>query len=500
MKKIIILFLILSNLSCSFKLPNINQINIETNEGINKAKISWELPEKKNIEFVEIGYKIKDSNNKYEFLKVNNKNKITINDLKFDKQYIFIFTTHYKNNRKSESYEKELESISRGKHPEKIKVIKYDYLDDAIAFDVEQLDKKIKEITINLNDNIKGKYLFEGKKEITNNKIILYGLDVSSISTITFTTKSYAGKKNTLRIKNKFWISEFDRKFSDLILNKDKDIFNNRLKENKIFELSYSIHPLTKAIKLRDWDLISFLLTTELIHNHSFDMGPTDIYTYLGKAISENDIKMGTFLIKNGYKYTSNSYDSSLMSDFTLAVYYGAYEIVKLMLESGANPNMLTGGRNAYEPGMKYTTLLKIAEKNNHTNVYDLLLEFGADNLIPSSNYLLVYTKDNKLDEKICYLSRNRNKDIITIENDINLKFEDAIKYKPRIIAIPDQKTLVFNNRDLKGEAFDTIYDEKVAIMYINQKSSIDENITIYFISEKGKRGWAKGVDFTIEK
>lgn len=493
MFKVILLILTVLSLNSCLIVSEVNNLELKTIEGINKVEISWDFPRSRSHSHVEIFYTLWDREKEIiDSYKVYNENSITISNLLFNRKLNFTVQAVNKKGKKSKGIVERVKCIAISNLPDKINVISYKYKEDVVTFRIDPVNEIVEEIKVYISNGKKSSELID-KKEIGKDYIKLYGLDIENIKTFLFYGISYSGKRSRkLEVKNKYWKSIWEKEFSHIIEIKDVDTFNKLLEEKSIRYVPYDEHPLIHAINDRNWDDIKFLLSTDLIHNKVYDQLSHWGTTILSKAITDGDIELAEFLISNGYKFTIAGHNQSSYGDFLTAISEKQYDLVKLMLEHGANPNARRDGRLAFSPDVAYYTMLNLAEEYGNEVIYNLLIDYGADPLVPSCNYgqMLFYEDDYKTGGSS--ISRWRTKSAIPLHDDINLKYVDAIKYMPRFLASCEVDTNVYSSKEFKGNMKYIIKKgETFAVMTLGYRDFYkDKTKVAYIVSENDEKGW----------
>lgn len=492
MKKIILsLITILMLVSCKDKYLNVNNIKIEPRFGKDEVIVSWEIPQECDYEFIEINYSVNDEQNtNFKTEKVRDITRLLIKNFQYDTPYIFTFTTHYSEGNKSYTTTKNISGFKDTRPPKAIVINDYFYDGDYVTFNIVPLEKSVNEVVINIEKKYKSSK-FLGKREIGNDYLKLYVEDLGNIEDIysfEFYSIGYLKKFSPKTvIENKYKKTVWEKYFVDAIANNDVETFNKQLEEQPLPFYEYKEHPMTIAIKKSNWDQIKFMLKTKMSlefldnEDHGFP-------TFLTKAIYSNDIETATFLVNNGYKFSEES--------FAIAIEHGDYELVKQMLDNGANPDSFIGGREVFAPYVSYKSMLEVASKNKRDRIYDLLIERGADPLYPSSGYDQFIQMEETVELDKGSLHRWRTPEVVSLEDDENLTYEEAITYWPRMLIEPLASVEVYDNPELKGEPELSIdAGELIAVMTLTVKKTEtqDSKALIYMISETNKRGWISG-------
>lgn len=339
-----------------------------------------------------------------------------------------------------------------------------------------------------------------------DNKVIVKGLDFGTQYNFEISVYNKNGEKSETIYKkvdplkgNKQDV--FKQLFKEVIEQQDVELFNHMLEENRIYYLDHDTHPLTNAIKERNWNKIKFILSTNLDYTEGFSDGFTGITTYLSDAIKEGDAQLAKFLVTNGYKYSIDG-GVEIPSEFGLAISYGEYELVKMMLDKGTDPNSSSGGREVYAPEITYRTMLEIASRSDKMDIYNLLVDYGADPLIPSVSYTLSFKREGeRIYSEYGALHRWRTPEVVPLEDDSNITYDGALKYYPKMLAVSQDKVNLYKTRKLEEDFIATIdKGETVAVMIGEVLEDRDSEILIYIISESGKRGWTLGNNFLWSK
>ena len=166
------------------------------------------------------------------------------------------------------------------------------------------------------------------------------------------------------------------------------------------------IHAVVDAVgdkKISNEKVLDFLLNNGIDINFRGSLG-----TPLYYACSYSNVEMVKYLIGKGAKVTNNPQNELfVISDLFTAVTTRNFELVKLLLESGAV---------AEEKYASYGSPLSIAFDNNDINIVELLLKYGA-----SPNF---YIGDRTLLHKaVCNGNINMVELLLLSGADVNAKF-----------------------------------------------------------------------------
>jgi len=135
--------------------------------------------------------------------------------------------------------------------------------------------------------------------------------------------------------------------------------------------------PIAQAARYGDFDLVEILLKKGKNPNDKDGLGITPLH-YI-THMQPNNLHIARLLIEKGANLnavTNDSHETPLHWAVAKAYYYNNTDLIKLLLESGADPNL---------EDQKGNTPLDIAinnfgyNRNQYKNVIKLLLEYGAN-------------------------------------------------------------------------------------------------------------------------
>lgn len=267
--------------------------------------------------------------------------------------------------------------------------------------------------------------------------------------------------------------------FGEAIESRSVEQFNKLIDDNKdkYWLTKYDNNPLSYAIRVRDFELIRFLLKTNipkeiLMNDRGADM---DHKTYLDLVIDLKDYEMSKFLINNGYP--QEKLELSLFN----SIHKKDNKTLESLLIAGVDPNSYLYPRTSNaEILFKYNTALTYANKFNSSAI-PILLEYGANPNIPSTTInLMAY--DSKLSIIREYISY-KNKpdyDLETVKN-----IEPVIKGD----VLEDNIKLynsVFVGKGNVTRSDDFILLDKDTTVYIIEQGQY----FTYCITESGEKGY----------
>lgn len=116
------------------------------------------------------------------------------------------------------------------------------------------------------------------------------------------------------------------------------------------------------------------LVRLHLEHGSDLDARDHNLWTPLYAAVNRGSLKVAEYLIEQGAQVTSETAEGS-RSPLLSASFAGNVDMVKLLLEAGADVNARIGSSHSHSRGM---TALQIAEKQGHQGVVELLKNAGA--------------------------------------------------------------------------------------------------------------------------
>jgi ankyrin repeat protein len=196
------------------------------------------------------------------------------------------------------------------------------------------------------------------------------------------------------------YTDEYRWELIDAFVRNDLETTENILKTN-IAAMSAADKRLVMNFALNYSSGENTLRACELLLKYNISPSGFDLYTAINRDRQNNTIQ---FLLKNGaapngeillltmekqrfdlarqfieagvdvnYQYPSSKNYADGMAPLLYASKLGNFEIVKLLVEHGANPNIRTANGD---------TALSIARKNNNDTIYNYLLEHGAIELM----------------------------------------------------------------------------------------------------------------------
>jgi ankyrin repeat protein len=187
----------------------------------------------------------------------------------------------------------------------------------------------------------------------------------------------------------------------------DLELLKYYIKINNLLDVQNS-NGCSVVWYIKDNDFIKELINDKIINVHH---KIRDHLTLMHLYIQKNDLDMVNFLIDHKYDLNYPIETPPLM----MAIILNKINIIKLLLNNGANPNILD--KNYYRP-------LLLAILHNNFNVTKLLIENGAD-----VNY---YGPENMEHPVLIAINKENNKIIkLLLDNDIDMNVQNKFLETP---------------------------------------------------------------------
>lgn len=120
---------------------------------------------------------------------------------------------------------------------------------------------------------------------------------------------------------------------------------------------------------------------------------------FIIEAIRHNCISIVEALTRNSINL--DVLDSYKQTPLGIAVEYGHEDIVRILLEAGANPNQLSAGATPLFIALKLNAIDMNKKREYNKKIFDLLVTYGAEADSAVMDYLLKYEENYKFPEKI---------------------------------------------------------------------------------------------------